>query len=409
MKSASPGLRWDEAQARIAAAVVPVAERETVALGAAAGRVLADDLVAPIDVPAHVNAAMDGFAVRSADGDATRAVIGRSYAGHPHRGTVEAGQCVRIMTGAVVPAECDAVIPIEQVEDGGATMTPTSAPKAGQHVRRPGEDIRRHAIALAAGRRLGPADIGLAASLGLARLPVLRRARIAVFSTGDELRAVDATLDDGTIHDSNRPILLALLGRLDIETIDLGLVPDRPEALADALDRALAAKVDAIVSSGGVSTGDTDHTRAVFAARGTVDFWSLAIKPGRPMAFGRLGAEGPLFFGLPGNPVATMVAFHALVGDALLALAGAAPEPRPRWRLPCDRALTKQPGRTEFVRAVVHATADGWRVRPTADQGSGILRSMSEANALIVLAHDDGPVQLGDPVDVLPFYGLPGL
>ena len=408
-------LSLDQARAAIAAAIEPLRATETVALVHAIGRVLASDLVSPVDVPDHDNAAMDGYAVRSADlvhaASSRLRVVGRSLAGRPHVGTVSAGCCVRIMTGAVMPPDCDAVVPQEEVDadaDGIACRGPV---RTGQHRRLAGEDLTRGATVLARGRSLTASDLGLAASVGHGALDVVRRPRVAVFSTGDELRDVDAPLDRGSIRDSNRYTLIGLLQRLGMEVVDLGIVRDDPVALeatlAAACDRGIEA--DAIVTSGGVSAGDADHTRDVMARMGSVAFWTLAIKPGRPMAFGRVAHRGrsALLFALPGNPVAVMVVFHALVRGALLALAGATDEPLPTLVAVCETSIDKRAGRTEFVRAVASRRVDGaWSIRPTSGQGSGILRSMSEANCLIVLPADRGPVTAGEHVEAWPFRGL---
>ncbi len=402
-------LRWEDAQQRIAARIEPLAERESVALVAAPGRILADDLVAPCDVPPHDNAAMDGYAVRGAPPPGGYRVVGAAYAGHPHEPPLDDGAAVRIATGAMIPTAADAVIPSEQATADGDAMTPTAPPHAGQHIRRAGEDLAKGAVAIARGRRLTPSDLGLAASLGIDRLDVVRRPRVAVFSTGDELRGPGEPLAPGMVRDSNRYTLMALLSGLAVEVVDLGVARDDAGALEAMLARVDASDVDAVVTSGGVSVGDADRVRRVVASRGRVDFWSLAIKPGRPMAFGQLAssrARPTLLFGLPGNPVAVMTVFHALVRDALLKLMGADPVPLPMWTATCDAPLSKTRGRTEFVRGVAHRVDDGWRVRATADQGAGILRSMSEANCVIVLEHDRGPVAAGEIVAAWPLHGL---
>ncbi|MCD0504925.1 molybdopterin molybdotransferase MoeA, partial [Bordetella petrii] len=258
------------------------------------------------------------------------------------------------------------------------------------------------------GRVLRPADIGLLASLGQAEVPVLRRLRVAFFSTGDELRSIGETLDEGCVYDSNRYTLHSMLQRLGMDILDLGVVRDDPRALADAFSAA-AASADAVITSGGVSVGEADHTKTVMAELGDVLFWRIAMRPGRPMAIGRIRAEhgDAILFGLPGNPVAVMVTFYALVRDALLAMAGATPQPMPLLRCSAASAIRKKPGRTEYQRAIVTPAPDGgWQAQVTGSQGSGILRSMSEANGLIVLHHDQGSVQAGQLVDVLPFEGL---
>lgn len=401
------------ARARIAADVTAITGTERVALRDALGRVLAADLFADANVPAHDNAAMDGYAVRSSDFaadalPATLPVVGRAAAGAPFAHEVVAGTCVRILTGAVIPGGCDAVVAQEDVEVDDDHVTFAAAPRPGAHRRLAGEDLRAGAVVLGRGRRLRPPDLGLAASVGAATVEVLRRARVAVFSTGTELREVDGPLPAGCIRDSNRYTLLGLLTRLGMDVVDLGIVADDPTALTDAVHAACDHRVDAIVTSGGVSAGDADHTRDVMARVGQVSFWKLAIKPGRPMAFGRVACRGhsALLFALPGNPVAAMVVFYALVRSALLALAGAYDEPLVATTATCDAPIAKVPGRTEFVRGVTSAGPDGWHVRPTGAQGSGILRSMSEANCLIVLSENRGPVTAGESVECWPFEGI---
>ena len=408
----APALSLADARRRIHDAIRPVDDIERVPLMQALDRVLAEDLVASVAVPAHDNAAMDGYALstdRARPPATDLRVVGEARAGRPYTGPLVDDACVRIMTGAMMPAGCDAVVPQEQVVVDGDRVRCDAVVLPGQHVRLAGEDLAIGSCALPRGRRLVPSDLGIAASLGAATLAVRRRPRVAVFSTGDELRDVGDTLEPGTIRDANRYTLLAMLARLGVETIDLGIVPDEPAALEAVLVRACAnLRADAIVTSGGVSVGDADHTRAVMDRRGSIDFWTLAVKPGRPMAFGRVssGDRDALLFGLPGNPVAVMVVFYALVRDAVLALSGASIETMPSIAARCEEAIAKVPGRTEFVRGVLSRVDDGWRVRPTSAQGSGVLRSMSEANGLIVLAHDRGPVAASDAVDVWPFLGL---
>jgi molybdopterin molybdotransferase len=423
------------AQAIVRQWATPVATVERVPLVDALDRVLAEDIVSPIDVPAHDNSAMDGYAFSSAALDAaaqavahgaaaeasgnatlTLVVAGKALAGHPFAGVVDATQCVRVMTGALMPAGCDTVVPQEQVEaaaDGGTIRFAASGLRGGSNRRRAGEDLARGAAALRAGRIVRASDLGLLASLGIGEVPVRRRLRVAFFSTGDELRSIGQPLDAGCVYDSNRYTLLAMLRRLNFETIDLGVVRDERAALEAALLNA-AASADVILTSGGVSVGEADLTKQLSRALGDVAFWSLAMRPGRPMAFGRVwsggraGAGQPaLFFGLPGNPVAVMVTFYQIVRDALLLMAGATLQPLPLIRAVSSTSIRKRAGRTEYQRGVASRTADGtWRVAPTGSQGSGVLSSMSEANCFIVLAHEQGDVDSGDIVDIMPFDGL---
>ena len=406
-------LPLDEARRRIATAVRPVDEVDHVSLLDALDRVLAEDLVSTVTVPAHDNAAMDGYALprdRSLVVPTSMRIVGVARAGMPYRGPVLSDACVRIMTGAVMPDGCDAVVPQEDVIVDGDRIVYGHAIRAGQHHRIAGEDLAIGSLALLRGRRIVPSDLGLAASIGTERLAVFRRPRVAVFSTGNELRDVAEPLEAGSIRDANRYTVLGMLRRLGVEAIDLGIVEDDANALAEVLTRACGDEIraDAVITSGGVSVGDADHTRAVMARLGAIDFWTLAIKPGRPMAFGRIatGGRSALLFGLPGNPVAVMVVFYALVRDALLAMSGATSEPLVPLSATCDNAIAKVVGRTEFIRGVLASGIDGMHVRATLAQGSGVLRSMSEANGLIVLDHDRGPVAVGDKVDVWPFHGL---
>ena len=404
-----------QARADIAAALRPVTDTERVPLALALGRVLAADVVSPIDVPAHDNSAMDGYAFAGSalqPGQTTLLrVVATVYAGAPHTAAVGMGECVRIMTGAVMPAGLDTVVPQElcradaaQVHIDAGTVSP------GDNRRHRGEDLSAGRPALRAGRVLRPADLGLVASLGIADLTVMRRLRVALFSTGDELRSLGQTLDPGCVYDSNRHSLMAAVQRLGMEVIDLGLVPDDPAALQATLEAALV-QADVVLTSGGVSVGEADYTRALLARMGEVAFWKVAMRPGRPFAFGPLrrseGAAPAWLFALPGNPVAALVTFYAFARDALLQLAGATPVPLPVLQARCTSAIRKRPGRTEFQRAIVEpAPGGGWQVRLTGSQGAGVLRSMSEANALLVLRHEQVSVAAGELVDVWMFDGL---
>jgi molybdopterin molybdotransferase len=412
-------LSVDEARAAIAAALQPITDSETVALAQALGRVLAADVNSPIDVPAHDNSAMDGYAFRGSDlqpaGPTRLHAVGTLFAGAPWAGIVAPGECLRIMTGAVMPAGLDTVVPLELCRVQGSTVhVETGVIRPGDNRRRRGEDLTAGRPALQAGRLLKPSDLGLVASLGIAEVTVRRRLRVALFSTGDELRTLGQPLDAGSVYDSNRYSLLGALQRLGMEVIDLGLVRDDPAALQATLETAVA-QADVVLTSGGVSMGDADHTRAVLARMGEVAFWKVAMRPGRPFAFGSLAAAGrpagsapPCWlFALPGNPVAALVTFYAFAREALLQLAGATSQPLPVLQARCTTALRKRPGRTEFQRGIVERAADGgWQVRLTGSQGAGVLRSMSEANALVVLGHAQGSVAEGGLVDVWLFDGL---
>ncbi len=388
--------------------VAPVPGAERLFIRNALGRVLAQDVISPIDVPGHDNSAMDGYAVRFADldpaGETRLRLAGTALAGRAFAGSLGAGECVRIMTGAVVPAGADTIVIQEVVrEEDGLVVVPPGQ-KQGQNLRRAGEDLRAGHPALKAGKLIRPAELGLLASLGVAEAPVRRRVRVAVFSTGDELCSIGTPIRPGEVYDSNRYTLFGMLTRLGCEVVDLGVVHDNPDALESAF-REAASHADAIVTSGGVSVGEADFVRELMSRLGEVVFWKIAMRPGRPMAFGKIGDA--YLFGLPGNPVAVMVTFYQFVRDALLKLMGVDPvEPLPLFRVPCTGALKKRPGRTEFQRGVLYREAGEWRVRPTGVQGSGILSSMSHANCFIVLEHEQGNVEPGEPVWVQPMEGL---
>ncbi len=404
-----------QAQEFIARLVPRVQTAESLPIRSALGRVLARDVVSPINVPAHDNSAMDGYALRglelNAQGDTEFSVAGSTgFAGGPVSGAVPAGHCVRIMTGAVMPAGLDTVVPQEftRTLDAGRIGVPAGLLRVGDNRRLAGEDLARGEAALQQGRILSPADLGLLASLGQAEVPVWRKLRVAFFSTGDELRSVGEPLPEGAVYDSNRYTLWGMLTRLNVEVIDLGVVRDNPAALEAAFTQA-AASADAVITSGGVSVGEADHTKQIMAKLGDVLFWKIAMRPGRPMAIGRMGTPGreAILFGLPGNPVAVMVTFYAFVRNALLAMSGATPAPLPALRARSTEALRKKPGRTEYQRGIVSQAPDGqWDVRITGAQGSGILRSMSVANGMVVLHHEQGNVAAGELVDVWPFEGL---
>jgi molybdopterin molybdotransferase len=408
-----------QAQEFIARMVPRVTAVERLALRSALGRVLAQDIRSGINVPAQDNSAMDGYALRGADLQADAPTLlresGSAFAGPQGAASAAAGECVRIMTGAVMPAGLDTVVPQEFVTvDAGRVTIPAGVVSLGDNRRLAGEDLAAGEVALAAGRVLRPADIGLLASLGLGEVPVLRRLRVAFFSTGNELRSIGEPLDPGCVYDSNRYTLWAMLQRLGVvELLDMGVVRDDPAALKAAFTSAAQA-ADAVITSGGVSVGEADHTKQVMAELGDVLFWRIAMRPGRPMAIGRMAGgargDGPgaVLFGLPGNPVAVMVTFYALVRDALLAMSGSAGQPMPTLRAVCVDGIRKKPGRTEYQRGVVTRAAGSpdWQVRITGSQGSGILRSMSQANGLVVLGHAQGNVAAGEMVDVWPFEGL---
>lgn len=396
------------AMVRILAACAPVGESESVPLTAAHRRVLAADLIAPLDVPPRDNSAMDGYALRLEDLSETEAstlrVAGRAFAGAPYEGALRAGECVRIMTGAPVPEGADTVVIQEQARELGGSVHLGPGHRLGQHIRRRGEDLRRGSVVLERGHRIQAADLGLTASLGIATVEVFRRPRVILFSTGDELCPLGAAPRSGQIYDSNRYSLQGLLDDPGIEVRDLGIVPDDLQRLRQVLEESARAG-DVVISTGGVSVGEADHVKRILGELGQISFWKIAIKPGRPLAFGILDG-GAAFFGLPGNPVAAMVTFIRFVRPALERIAGQRPRGPLTFDVPCLSALKKAPGRTEFQRGCLRRDEQGrLSVSVTGRQGSGILHSMSQADCLIVLEHDRGPVAAGEIVTVQPLPG----
>jgi molybdopterin molybdotransferase len=406
-------LSADSVNAFLAQLVAPVGETEQVALPAALGRVLAHDVVAPFSVPPHDNSAMDGFAFDGAqlraDGPLVLRVAGTALAGKAWQGHAGAGDCVKIMTGAIMPAGLDTVVPQEFVTLQQDTVSiPAGLLQAGDNRRLKGEDLREGSAALHAGARLLPAAMGLAASLGLQSLTVRRRLRVAYFSTGDEILSLGEAPREGAVYDSNRYTVFGLLARLGCDVIDMGVVRDEPALLEAAFAQA-AGSADAIITSGGVSVGEADFTRAMMKKLGDVVFWRIAMRPGRPMAVGRIptgAGRAAVLFGLPGNPVAVMVTFLAFVRPALLKMMGASAVDIPLLQARSAQQIRKKPGRTEYQRGTVTRAADGQlEVRITGNQGSGVLSSMVEANGLIVLHHAQGNVAAGAAVDVMMFEG----
>ena len=387
-------------------------ESQDVYLFDALGRVLAQDVVSPINVPAHNNSAMDGFAFDAAQLQADQPlclrVVGTALAGKAWQGKVNAGECLKIMTGAILPDNLDTVVPQEfcQVVSAHDVTTVTLPPnilKAGDNRRLMGEDLMQGQPAIKAGQHLTPAALGLVASLGLPDVRVHRRLRVAYFSTGDEVLSLGEAPREGAVYDSNRYTVFGLLTRMGCEVIDMGVVQDEPALLEAAFANAALA-ADAIITSGGVSVGEADFTKAMMKKLGDVAFWRIAMRPGRPMAVGRIGKS--VLFGLPGNPVAVMVTFLAFVRPALLRMMGSAAQPAPLLRAQCLEPLRKKAGRTEYQRGFVSSAADGTlQVRTTGNQGSGVLSSMVQGNGLIVLHHGQGNVAVGDEVDVMMFEG----
>jgi molybdopterin molybdotransferase len=398
----------DVALERIDSVLKPIDGFQQLAIRSALDRVLAEDIHSTLDVPGHTNSAMDGYAISGTqippEGVRELKVIGTSWAGRPFQGSIGADECIRIMTGAVMPAGTDTVIMQEHAEPQGDSIRFDSAQKTGQNVRQAGEDIARGDVVLRAGKRLGPADIGLLASLGITEVMVQRRLRVAFFSTGDELCTVGKPLKQGMIYDSNRYTLYSMLTRLGVDVIDMGVIRDVREDTFEAFNHA-ADSADIIITSGGVSVGEADYVKETLEKVGRVDFWKVAMKPGRPLAFGRV--KEAYFFGLPGNPVSVMITFYIFVQPALRKLAGESKTENPTLKVRCDSRLRKRPGRVEFQRGILGRDDTGqYAVCKTGPQGSGILRSMIEANCLIILPQDSPGVEPGTQVEVLPFHGL---
>ena len=426
----SSSLHVDEARKAIAQLVAELiaesrlvqnpADIETVSLDQAINRVLAEDVLSPIDVPSADNSAMDGFAFNgqcldSQSQEISLRVIGAAFAGKPYVGSVGQGECLKIMTGALIPSNCDTVVPQEFTESDDQVVIrfKQNQVKPGENRRLRGEDLEKGKPAIVAGRLLRPSDLGLAASLGIAQLQVHRKLKVAILSSGDELRSLGQALDSGNIYDSNRYSLTGLLNRLNMDIIDCGIVRDDPASLKEAFCNA-AQEADVLISSGGVSVGEADFTKQIMQELGDVGFWKIAMRPGRPMAFGTLKpvpgkspARKTLFFGLPGNPVAVMVTFYQFVRAALLQLNGASQTEVPLTQAMSETPIRKKPGRTEFQRAILGRGPDGRpSVRLTGSQGAGILRSMSEANCFVILHHEQGNIAAGEWVDVALFDGL---
>lgn len=396
-----------DAIAKMLQAITPIAALETIQLHNALDRVLAEDIFSKINVPGHHNSAMDGYALRHADANSNvlLRLVGTSSAGHPFQTEIDSGECVRIMTGAVLPKNADTVIMQEQVTVFDGQIQLDTLPQPGENIRRAGEDIAINSLVLSSGKRLTPLDIGLLASLGVADLRAFKRVRVAILSTGDELKPLSQQLQAGEIYDSNRPTLLALLARLNVDIIDIGLIADDPQKITEAFQTAIT-QADVIISSGGVSVGDADYTKDVLASLGKINFWKVAMKPGKPFAFGSLNLsqnKTGWFFGLPGNPVSAVVTYHQLVLPALRYLAGEKIEPPLTLTIAAQTNLKKQPGRADYQRGILYNSEGENFVLSTGNQSSGVLSSMARANCYIVLEQERGAVSKGDQVHVIPF------
>lgn len=399
----------DQARSTIKAYLSPVKELETLDIRASLGRILAEDIISPFNVPGHNNSAMDGYAFNSADvaqSDSTiLKITGSAFAGNPLTGSIQKGACIRIMTGAALPAGVDTVIPQERVSVDNDSITFNEAIKSGMNVRLAGEDLSTGQTVLKQGHLIRAADLGLIASLGIPKVKVYKKLRVSFFSTGDELTSLGQTLEAGQIYDSNRYTLFGMLTRLGVEMQDLGAIPDNPELLEKTLRNA-AQHSDVILTSGGVSVGEADFMKQLLQKLGQVLFWKIAMKPGRPLAFGKIGDAH--YFGLPGNPVAVMVTFYQFVREALLILMGQnTPALQPLMNAVCVSPIKKAKGRTEFQRGILCLAEDGnWQVKTTGNQSSGVLSSMSAANCFIVLNEETGNIEAGATVKVQLLDGV---
>lgn len=396
------------AQARqfIAQFLQPVTETETVPIRNSLGRVLAADIVSPSNVPNHNNSAMDGFAFKFSGHLKTLKIVGIAFAGKAFEGVVNPGECVKIMTGAVIPAGADTVVMQERIAIKSDRITLLDTPKQGSNVRLAGEDLKLGQTVLAKGHVMKPADLGLVASLGIGEVSIYHPLKVAFFSTGDELVNVGKPLEIGQIYDSNRYTLHGMLSRLHVQINDLGNVPDDPKLLEKTLLEA-AQNNDVVITSGGVSVGEADYMKALLAKHGQVLFWKINMKPGRPLAYGKIGpikSKQAHYFGLPGNPVSAMVTFYQFVQPALQAISGATHKPVPFFNVECTENIKKATGRMEFQRGILFEDSlDGqivWKVKPLPNQGSGVLSSMSAANCFIVLDETVGNCEAGTNVRV---------
>ncbi len=395
-----------EAIARMKTAIVPTNSTEIVSLQNALDRVVAEPIFSCVEIPSHDNSAMDGYAFAHSQADLTQTlkIVGTALAGHPFYGEIGNGECVRIMTGAVVPEGTDTVIMQEQINLIEDAIQLTRLPDLGENIRRAGEDISLNSLVIEQGKRINPIDIGLLASLGVTKVKVFTPIRVAVLSTGDELKSGGEPLKAGELYDSNRQTLLALLSRLDVTVIDCGLVKDDPEKIRCAFESAIA-QADVVISSGGVSVGDADYTKSVLASLGNINFWKVAMKPGKPFAFGTFKKETSncYFFGLPGNPVSAVVTYHQLVLPALRHLSGEKVPETLSLNLVTQTPFKKQPGRADYQRGMLSPHNGETTISSTGNQSSGVLSSIARANAYVVLEQERGAVSKGETITVIPF------
>jgi len=400
----APGLLpFDSALATMLAQISPVTDTKTLPITQACNYVLAQAIDSPLNVPNHDNSAMDGyaFALASFSESKTLILVGRSMAGAPYQGKCQAGECIRIMTGAKMPDDCDTVEMQENTDVNGENITFVNDKLLGANVRNAGEDIKQGQQVFSEGHRLTAVDIGILASLGVNDVEVYRQLKVAVIATGDELKLPGQALNEGDIYESNSFVLSAMLNKMHIEVIDFGVIADDFEAIKSAFIKA-DTQADAVISSGGVSVGDADYTKTVLDGLGQIDFWKIAMKPGKPFAFGRL--KNSVFFGLPGNPVSALVTFHQLAMVALTKMQNASPLKRTTLKVKCISELRKFPGRMDFQRGLLSVNQQGETVvKSTGSQGSGILSSLANANCFIILPAAQGKVSAGAMVEVQLF------
>lgn len=401
-------LTVDQARKRVLDSTQVIKGYEKLSLRSSLGRVLDETVFSSINVPAYDNSAMDGYAINSNDipgeGNTTLNLAGKSFAGKPFEGTLKPGECIRIMTGAMIPDGADTIIMQEQVESENGKIVISNCISKGDHVRYIGEDMKVGQAILQPGKLITASELGLIASLGIAEVRVKRKLRVAFFSTGDELCSVGELPEEGQIYDSNRYTLFGMLKRLDVEIIDMGVIPDIREAIRDAFKIA-ASNADAVITSGGVSVGEADYVKETLDELGQINFWKVAMKPGKPMAIGQL--DGAAFFGVPGNPVSAMATFYQFVQPALKKMMGMEYKPHLKIKVPCLTPLKKSAGRLEYQRGRLMRDNTGQLVvESTGRQGSHILTSMSHANCFIILPAESTGVNSNELVDVEPFEGI---
>ncbi len=383
--------------------LTPVSATEILPIRESLGRILAQDVISPSNVPNHNNSAMDGFAFKYAQGMKLIKIIGTAFAGKPFQGSVKASECVKIMTGAVIPDGTDTVVMKEKTVNKGEYISLLDQPERGTNIRLAGEDLQQGQTVLSIGHQMQAADLGLVASLGIATVTVYRQLKVAFFSTGDELVSVGNPLEEGQIYDSNRYTIYGMLSSFNLIKTDLGAIPDQPEVLEDTLLKA-ANEYDVIITSGGVSVGDADYMKGLLQKHGQILFWKINMKPGRPLAYGKV--NNAHYFGLPGNPVSTMVTFYQFVQQALQTLMGGLAKPIPTFQVECTAPIKKVQGRVEFQRGILFEEEGKWKVKPILNQGSGILSSMSKANCFIVLPEESASTDAGTMVNVQPLEGI---